>query len=92
VEILKQKQFKPMNVVDEVMIIYAGTRGYVDKVPRNQVAAWEEQFLQFMREQRADLRNTLRKERKLTPALEEQLKSGIDVFQHQFKPPAASRF
>jgi F-type H+-transporting ATPase subunit alpha len=92
VEILKQKQFRPMHVVDQVMIIYAGTRGYLDKVPRNQVAAWEEQFLQFMREQRAEVRNALRKERKLSPALEEQLKTAIESFQHQFKPPAAGRF
>ena len=48
VEMLKQPQFKPMHVVDQVMIIYAGTKGYLDKVPRKQVAAWEEQFLQFM--------------------------------------------
>ena len=37
VEILKQPQFKPMNVIDQVMIIYAGTKGYLDKVPRNEV-------------------------------------------------------
>jgi F-type H+-transporting ATPase subunit alpha len=92
VEILKQKQFKPMNVTDQVMILFAGTRGYLDKIPRNQVAAWEEQFLQYMREQKTEVRNTLRKERKLSPALEEQLKAAIDSFQHQFKPPAAGRF
>jgi F-type H+-transporting ATPase subunit alpha len=92
VEILKQKQFKPMHVSDQVMIIYAGTRGYLDKVPRNQVAAWEEQFLNFMREQKSEVRNALRKERKLSPALEEQLKAAIEAFQHQFKPPAAGRF
>ena len=45
VEILKQPQFKPMHVVDQVMIIYAGTKGYLDKVPIKQVPAWEEQFL-----------------------------------------------
>ena len=33
VEILKQPQFKPMNVIDQVMIIFAGSRGYLDKVP-----------------------------------------------------------
>jgi len=92
VEILKQKQFKPMNVTDQVMILFVGTRGYLDKIPRNQVAAWEEQFLQYMREQKAEVRNTLRKERKLSPALEEQLMAAIDAFQHQFKPPAAGKF
>jgi F-type H+-transporting ATPase subunit alpha len=92
VEVLKQKQFKPMNVVDQVMILYAGTRGFLDKIPRNQVAAWEDQFLQYMREQKPEVRNTLRKERKLSPALEEQIKAGIEAFQHQFKAPAAGKF
>jgi len=87
VEILKQPQFKPMHVVDQVMIIYAGTKGYVDKVPARQVAAWEEQFLRFMREQKSEVRNALLKERKLTPAIEQQLKAAIEFFQPQFKAP-----
>ena len=49
VEMLKQPQFKPMNVIDQVMVIYAGTKGYLDKVPVKEVLAWEEQFLRFMR-------------------------------------------
>src|SRR5579883_431294 len=40
VEILKQPQFKPMHVIDQIMIIYAGTRGHLDKIPPKQVAAW----------------------------------------------------
>jgi hypothetical protein len=45
-----------------------------------------------MREQKAEVRNTLRKDRKLSSALEEQLKAAIVAFQPQFKPPAAGRF
>src|SRR5207237_5732933 len=56
VELLKQPQFKPMNVIDQVMVIYAGTKGYLDKVPLKQVAAWQDQFLQYKRGQRAELR------------------------------------
>src|SRR5580704_14304710 len=40
VEVLKQPQFKPMNVIDQVMIIFAGVRGFLDKVPRPEVASW----------------------------------------------------
>jgi F-type H+-transporting ATPase subunit alpha len=87
VELLKQPQFKPMNVIDEVMAIYAGTKGFLDKVPIKQVDAWEDQFIRFMREQRSDVRNALLKERKLTPAIEQQLKAAIEAFQHQYKPP-----
>lgn len=85
VEILKQPQFKPMHVVDQVMMIYAGTKGYLDKVPLKQVAAWEEQFLRFMREQRAEVRKLLLKERKLSPDIEKQLKAAIEFFVPQFK-------
>ena len=91
VEILKQPQYKPMNVVDQVLILYAGTRGHLDKIPRQHVAAWEEQFLRFMREQRADLRTTLVKERKLSPALEQQLRAALEAFQPQFKAPSNGR-
>ncbi len=85
VELLKQPQFKPMNVIDQVLIIFAGTKGYLDKVPLKQVAAWEDQFLRYMREQKADVRNTLVKDRKFSPALEQQLHAAIKEFQPQFK-------
>jgi F-type H+-transporting ATPase subunit alpha len=89
VEILKQPQFKPMHVADQVMAIYAGAKGYLDKVPARQVAAWEEQLLRFMREQKPAARTALMKERKLTPAIEQQLKSAMEEFQHQYKAPGA---
>jgi F-type H+-transporting ATPase subunit alpha len=87
VEILKQPQFKPMHVVDQVMIIYAGTKGYLDKVDLKHVAAWEEQFLRFMREQKSEVRNALLKERKLSAGLEQKLKESLDFFVPQFKAP-----
>ena len=87
VEVLKQPQFKPMHVADQVMIIFAGTKGHLDKIPQRQVAAWEEQFLRFMREQRQQVRVALMKERKLTSDIEKQLTAAIQTFQAQFKPP-----
>ena len=84
-EILKQRQVKPMNVIDQVMIIFAGSKGYLDKVDRKIVLKWEEQFLLFMKEQKADVRNELVKSKKLTPAIEDGLKKALDIFQQQFK-------
>ena len=52
VEILKQGQYQPLEVVDEVLIIFAGTRGYLDKIEIKQVAAWEKAFLTFIHEQK----------------------------------------
>src|SRR5439155_12725096 len=66
VEILKQGQFRPLHFADQVIAIYAGAKGYLDKVPRNQVSAWETQLLQYMKEQRKEVRDQLIKEKKLS--------------------------
>ena len=70
---------------DQVLILYAGTRGHLDKIPRPLVAAWEEQFLRFMREQRGEIRNRLIKEKKLTKEIEKDLTAAIEFFQPQFQ-------
>ncbi|HEY7154060.1 MAG TPA: F0F1 ATP synthase subunit alpha [Gemmataceae bacterium] len=96
VEILKQPQFKPMNVVDQVMIIYAGTKGFLDKVPIKQVQAWEEQFLRFIRERHPQVRNKIMKERKVSVNAQKQpddpeLNRAIEEFQRQFRPEGDGR-
>jgi F-type H+-transporting ATPase subunit alpha len=85
VEILKQDQFKPLSAIDQVMIIYAGTKGFLDKIDRRKVRAWEEQFLTFMRDQKSEVRSALEKTRKLSDELEKQLLEAINAFQAQFK-------
>jgi F-type H+-transporting ATPase subunit alpha len=85
VEILKQGQYKPLNVVDQIMIIYAGNSGGLDKVDRRKVKDWEEQFLRFMKEQKSDVRALLAKEKKMTDEVIKQLDAAIAAFQPQFK-------
>jgi F-type H+-transporting ATPase subunit alpha len=85
VEILKQPQYKPMNVIDQIMIIYAGNSGGLDKVDRRKVRDWEEQFLTFMKEQKPEVRALLAKERDMTDEVVKQLDAAIAVFQPQFK-------
>ncbi|MGE0756125.1 MAG: F0F1 ATP synthase subunit alpha [Pirellulaceae bacterium] len=55
VELLKQPQYRPMHVVDQILSIFAGTQGFLDKVPVNKVREWEESFHRFVRDQRADV-------------------------------------
>src|SRR4029078_1601759 len=66
VEILKQGQYQPLNVVDQIMIIYAGNTGALDKVPARSVRSWETQFLKFMADQQSEVKQLIAKERKLT--------------------------
>jgi F-type H+/Na+-transporting ATPase subunit alpha len=85
VEILKQGQYKPLNVVDQIMIIYAGNSGGLDKVDRRKVRDWEEQFLRFMKEQKPEVRALLAKEKKMTDEVIKALDGAIAEFQPQFK-------
>jgi F-type H+-transporting ATPase subunit alpha len=89
VELLKQPQFQPMDVIDQVMVIFAGTRGYLDKVALNKVQAWQEQFLLFMREQEFQVRAELVSKRSLDEKknadLVAKLRASIEKFQPQFK-------
>jgi F-type H+-transporting ATPase subunit alpha len=86
VEILKQGQYKPLNVIDQVMIIYAGNSGALDMVERKLVRSWEEQFLRFMKEQKPEARALLAKEKKITPDVEKALNDAIAAFGPTFKP------
>jgi F-type H+-transporting ATPase subunit alpha len=88
VEILKQPQYQPLHVADQVAIIYAGAKGYLDKVDRKHVSAWEKQFLTFLREQMPEVRTRLVKEKKLTDEIEKELVKAIEYFAPQFQPPA----
>jgi F-type H+-transporting ATPase subunit alpha len=85
VEILKQPQYKPLNVIDQIMIIYAGNSGGLDKVDRKKVKDWEEQFLKYMKEQKPEVRSLLAKEKKMTDEVVKQLDAAIAEFQPQFR-------
>jgi F-type H+-transporting ATPase subunit alpha len=59
VELLKQPQYQPLHFADQVISIFAGTNGYFDKVPVNKVAEIEQELLQFIREQKSEVRDAL---------------------------------
>jgi F-type H+-transporting ATPase subunit alpha len=84
VELLKQGQYKPMNVADQVLIIFAGTRGYLDDVPRPKVAEWETDFLTFMRDQHSEIRNKIVETKDLDDATMAELVKAIGEFRAQF--------
>ncbi len=59
VELLKQLQYKPMNVYDQVVSIYAATRGHMDDVPVQHIADFETKLLQFIRDRKGDVMSKL---------------------------------
>ena len=84
IELLKQGQYAPLDVIDQVMVIFAGNGGFLDKVPRNQVAVWEKDFITFMREQKSEVRGKLAETKKLDDAMIKSLEAAIGDFQKQY--------
>jgi F-type H+/Na+-transporting ATPase subunit alpha len=84
VEVLKQGQYEPLNVVDQVLIIFAGTRGHLDKIPRTEVSKWEKQFLTFMKDQKPEIRQAIQDSRDLDEANMTALTQAIGEFQAQY--------
>ncbi|HXE53405.1 MAG TPA: F0F1 ATP synthase subunit alpha [Tepidisphaeraceae bacterium] len=80
VELLKQPQFKPMPFEQEVMVIYAGTNGYLDDVPVNRVQEFQNAFLSYVDASAAGLRQNLASKRDLSPDIESQLKEALKSF------------
>ena len=73
-EILKQNQFVPMSAEEQVLVIFAGTRGYLDKVPTKNIGAFEAQLLTYFKQKHMNVLDTIRQEEKLSDKMIEDLK------------------
>ena len=80
VEVLKQPQYQPMEVDDQVMTIFAATNGFLDDIAVDRVQAWERDFLAFMRKGWPQVGQTIVKEKVLSKETEATLKQGIEAF------------
>ncbi|MBM4088860.1 MAG: F0F1 ATP synthase subunit alpha [Planctomycetes bacterium] len=94
VELLKQSQYQPMHVAEQVMSIFAGTRGFLDDVPVSQVRGWEAAFLKYMHHTCPLVVDELKQTLQMTDDLAKKLESAIRDFKTQFreagtKTPAA---
>ncbi len=79
-EILKQPQYVPMSLDHQVMILYAGTNGYVDKTPAERVREWEVAFLRFMDTQYPAVGQSILAEKRITEENEKALRAAIEEF------------
>jgi F-type H+-transporting ATPase subunit alpha len=83
VELLKQPQYQPMPVIDQVMVIYAGTQGFLDNVTRPDVAQWEKDFLEFVHASGQGVYDELATKKDLTPDLETKVQELLKRFNSQ---------
>jgi F-type H+-transporting ATPase subunit alpha len=85
VEILKQPQFVPMSLEQEVIILYAVINGYLDDVPVDKASAFESQFHRFMAASHPEIGKLIAQDRQLSKETEENLKAAIAEFKKTVK-------
>src|ERR1700757_2449977 len=83
-ELLKQPQFSPLKVEEQVVVIYAGTRGFLDAIPVNQVGEFEKAFLTLMRNEHKDVLNAIRDSRDLSDDSAAKLKAAVEGYAKSF--------
>ncbi|MGA0532494.1 F0F1 ATP synthase subunit alpha [Hansschlegelia sp. KR7-227] len=83
-ELLKQPQFAPLRVEEQVVVIYAGTNGYLDKLPIDKIRAYEAELLEHLNASQKDLLDTIRKDKQLKDETIEKIKKVLDDFAKSF--------
>ena len=83
-ELLKQSQYSPLPVEEQVVVVFAGVRGYLDTIEVSQVGRFEERLLADLRADHADLLATIREGGEISEGTEETLKTLIDTVRKNF--------
>lgn len=79
-ELLKQPQYMPMDVEEQVVMIWAGTQGFLDDVETAKITEFESEFRQYLKSKQAKLLKTIATEKKLDEKIEKELKGVIESF------------
>ena len=79
-EVLKQPQFSPVPVANQIVVIYAATNGYADEVQLDDMARWENELTRYIESSHPDLLSAIMEEKQLTDKIEESLKSALEGF------------
>jgi len=85
VELLKQPQFRPLPMEKMVTALYAGTKGYIDKYPREAVAKYEEGLYPFVENRFPEVFSGLKEKQKIDDELEAKLKQCLEAYDEEFK-------
>ncbi len=83
-ELLKQPQFSPMKIEEQVVVIYAGVNGYLDPIKVADVPRFEEELLRFMRADNSDILATIRDQKEISKETGDKLKAAVDKFAKAF--------
>ena len=84
VEILKQDQYSPLPMAKQVMIIYAGTKGFLDDLPVNSVRRFEAEFYKYMEKNLPSLERRIEEKKVLDDGLTQELEQAVSSFKGEF--------
>jgi F0F1-type ATP synthase alpha subunit len=84
-ELLKQNQYSPMNFEEQVVSIYTGVKGYLDKIDVKDVTRFEKEFLRKVKSSNSNILDSIRSEQKISEGVEAELKQVIVEFVETFK-------
>src|ERR1700754_742702 len=79
-ELLKQPQYKPFAVEEQVVVIYAGTRGFLDSIPTAKVGPYQEALLSWLKAKRPEILDNIRTQKALTTEIENSVKDALNEF------------
>ncbi len=85
VELLKQGQYVPMSMEDQVIVLFTGTQGYMDDIPVEAVRKFEEEFLRYIRDRKADIKKEIGEKKAIDDALKAKLIAAVEDFKKGFQ-------
>jgi len=85
-EILKQDQYVPMSMEEQVIVLFAGTKGYLDDVPVESVRKFEDGLLRYIRDNKADIQKELGEKKTVDDDLKNRLIQAVEDFKRGFQP------
>ncbi len=86
VELLKQEPYNPIPVEKQIVLIYAGTHGYLDDIPVESVRKFEKELYAFLDNERPQLLKEIIEKKKIDDDLEKKIKEALDAFKAKFVP------
>ncbi len=85
VELLKQNQYVPMTMQDQVIVLFAGTQGYLDDIPVESIKKFEEEFIKYIRGSKDELRSELEEKKAIDDEMKAKLIQAIEEFKKGFQ-------
>ena len=83
-ELLKQGQYVPIPVEKQVVLLYAGARGYIDTYPESALKKYEQEMIAYMEKEHPDILSDIKEKKELNESIEERLDKALGLFQSKF--------